>query len=80
MLCNLLQSCCHFQLSLNLSSQLHHLPPALCILSPDQLNDGGGEGHANEDVDGAEQHVAGAVMTKVWCKVSKANRGGSFIM
>lgn len=72
MLCDLLQSCCHFQLSLNLSSQLDHLPPTLCILSPDQLYDGGGQGHADEDVDSAKQHVAGAVMPKVRCQVTKA--------
>ena len=89
MLCNLLKSCCHFQLSLNLSSQLHHLPPALSILSPDQLYDGGGQRHPDEDVDGAEQHcvvvvlrgikaaihVAGAVVRKVGGQVSEANGG-----
>ena len=30
-------------------------------LSPDDLYDGGGEGEAEHDVDGAEQHVDGPV-------------------
>ncbi len=28
---------------------------------PDELYDGGGEGHADQDVDGAQQHVRGFI-------------------
>ena len=35
-LAQLSQMICQLQLSLDLSSQLLHLPPALCIFSPEQ--------------------------------------------
>ena len=45
-----------------------HKTEDVCVLifylvshPPDQLYDGGGEGEAEHDVDGAEQHVHGSV-------------------
>ena len=80
MFCKFLQSFSQFYLSLYLSSQLLHLPPALCILPPcnqkdghphnvghllpDQLYDGGGEGHPYQDVHRADQHVGRLVLTE----------------
>ena len=72
-LADFFQSVRQLELSLNLCPQLLHLPPALCILPPcnqkdghphlvghllpDQLYDGGGEGHPNQNIDSADKHV-----------------------
>ena len=53
----LLKCLCQFDLRLNLSSELLHLPQVLHHLSPDNLYDGRGEGQPQEDVDGADYHV-----------------------
>ena len=52
-----LQSLRQFDLSLDLGPELLHPPEVLHHLSPDDLYDGGGEGEAEEDVDGADHHV-----------------------
>ena len=75
MFCDLLQSGGQLQLSLDLSSQLHHLPPALSVLSPHQLYDGAGQAHPDEDVDSAEEHVAGHVVAEVGDEVTEADGG-----
>ena len=50
-----------FDLCLYLSPELLHLPEVLHHLSSHDLYDGGGEGEAEHDVDGAEEHVHGTV-------------------
>ena len=52
---------------LNLCSELLHLPPALRILSPNNLNDGGEHGHPHQDVDGADNHVPGFISSHKIC-------------
>ena len=75
-LAQLSQMICQLQLSLDLSSQLLHLPPALSVLSPDDLYDRGEHRHPHQDVDGADQHVARLVSTnKIRNYVSEPNSG-----
>ena len=46
-LCQLPECLCQLELGLYLGPQLHHPPPALRVLPPHTLYDGGGEGHAS---------------------------------
>lgn len=46
------------ELRLDLGPELLHLPPGLGVLPPDDLDDGGEDRHPDQDVDGADQHVA----------------------
>ena len=50
-----------FDLCLYLSPELLHLPPALRVLPPHYLYDGGEHRHPHHDVDRHHQHVAGLV-------------------
>ena len=46
------------ELSLDLGPELLHLPHALLVLPPHDLDDGGEDRHPHQDVDRADQHVA----------------------
>ena len=46
MLCQLPESLGQLELGLDLGPELHHPPPALGVLPPHTLDDGGGEGHS----------------------------------
>ena len=52
-----LQSLRQLDLGLDLGPELLHLPEVLHHLPPHDLDDGGGEGEAQEDVDSTDHHV-----------------------
>ena len=58
--------------------QHHHCLTAAVLISriADQLDDGGGERHPNEDVDCAHQHVGRLVPTQTWHQVPETWCGG----
>ena len=62
-LCQFPESLGQLELGLDLSPELHHPPPALGVLPPDDLYDGGEDRHPHHDVDRHHEHVAGLVPT-----------------
>lgn len=64
-----------FELCLDLGPELNHFPPGLSVLAPHQLDDGGGEGHPDEDVHEAHQHVGRPVRPQARHHVTEPNSG-----